>query len=115
MASPRDYRAIVEEIFDELAEVVRSQSSPQPDGAETICVRDHDGGNYLIARYGWRDGRRVRAVSLFVRVRDARVFVEEDMTDWGVVDRLLENGVAAEHFVLAWQSADATAAEPVVA
>lgn len=115
MASPEGYRAIVKDLFDELAEVVRTQSSPRPDGAETICVRDQDGANYLVVRYGWRDGHRVRGVSLFVRVRDERVIVEEDMTDWGMVDRLVEHGVAPEHIVLAWQSAEATAAEPVVA
>ena len=115
MASARDYRGIVSAAFDELAEVVRRQSAPRPDGAETICVRDHDGGNYLIVRYGWRNNRRVRAVSLFMRVCDGKVVIEEDMTDWGIVERLVNQGIAPEHIILAWQSAEATAAEPVVA
>jgi hypothetical protein len=57
----------------------------------------------------------VRAVSLFVRVRDGKVVIEDDMTDWGLVDRLIEKGIAPEHIVLAWQSAEITAAETVVA
>ena len=115
MASTQDYQTIVKDLFDELAEVIRNQSSPRPDVAETICVMDHHAGNYLVVRYGWRDGRRVRGVSLFLRVQDERVFVEEDMTDWDVVERLVERGVAPENIILAWQSAEATAAEAVVA
>ena len=114
MAQIRDNRAIVRQLFDELAEIVRSQSARRPDGAETICVRDHDGGNYLVVRYGWRNDRRIRAVSLFVRICDGKVIVEEDLTDWGIVDRLIQKGVAPEQVVLAWQSAESTAAEPIV-
>jgi hypothetical protein len=115
MASTGKYQAIVKGIFDELAQIIERQSSPRPDGAETICVKDHDGGNYLLVRYGWRDGQRVRAVSLFVRVREGKVRIEDDMTDWGVVDRLIAKGVDPEHIVLAFQAGEPSAAEPVIA
>ena len=111
MASARNYSVIVREIFDELNSIISRQSSPRPDGAETICVRDHDVGNYLIVRYGWRDGHRIRAVSMFVRLQGGRVFIEEDMTDWGLLDRMIEKGIAAEDIVLAFQPNQSTAAD----
>ncbi|MEX0718547.1 MAG: element excision factor XisI family protein [Planctomycetaceae bacterium] len=115
MASTRKYDLIVKGIFDELAEIIERQSTPRRDGAETICVRNHEGANFLLVRYGWRDGHRVRAVSLLVRVRDGKVRIEEDMTDWGVVDRLIGQGVDPEHIILAFQRGEPTAAERMTA
>jgi XisI protein len=64
-----------------------------------------------MVRFGWMDRRRIRAISLCVRVQNGRVLIEEDWTDWGIVDRLIEFGVPAEHILLRFHRGNLTAAE----
>lgn len=112
MVSTVDYRQIVDDRFAEL-EAIFKQSSDK-DGAKTAIVRDFERGCFLIVRFGWREKRRIRAVTMYVRVADERVFIEEDLTDWRLVDRLIENGIPAEDIIVAFQEDQPTAAECAV-
>ena len=109
MASNVKNRQIVDDRFAELEAAFKQ--SPDKDGANTEIIRDLERGCFLIVRYGWRDKKRIRAVSLYVRVEDNRVFIEDDMTDWRIADRLIENGISPEDIVFAFQQDNPTAAE----
>lgn len=114
MASSVEYRQIVDDRFAELESIFKQ--SPDKDGAKTAIVRDFERGCFLIVRFGWRDNRRIRAVTMYVRVEGDKVIVEEDMTDWRLVDRFIESGIAPEDIILAFQPDEPTAAEiPVFA
>jgi hypothetical protein len=112
MASTVEYRQIVDDRFAEL-EAIFKQSSDK-DGAKTAIVRDFERGCFLIVRFGWRDKHRIRAVTMYVRVEGEQVIVEEDMTDWRLVDRLIENGIPPEHIILAFQEDQPTVADCTV-
>jgi XisI protein len=114
MASTVDYKQIVDERFAELERIFKQQSRPDKDGAKTAIVRDFERGCFLIVRFGWRDKHRIRAVTMYVKVEGDQVIVEEDMTDWRLVDRLIENGIPPEHIILAFQEDQPTAADCTV-
>ena len=62
-------------------------------------VRDH----YFWFHTGWDGKRRVQGLMVYLRIRDGKIWVEEDWTKQGVVNDLLEAGVAHEDIVLGFQ------------
>ena len=63
---------------------------------------DQDRDQYLLLKTGWSQGRRVRGVTLFLRLRDGKVWVEEDWTEEGIATELVKAGVPREDIVLAF-------------
>jgi len=94
------YRELVKGLLTELAAPV----ARYPDGdVESACVFDDQRGHYLVLSVGWTGDRRVRGTPIHVRLRDGKVWVEEDWTDARVVDRLVEAGIPKEDIVLGFQ------------
>jgi hypothetical protein len=94
------YRALVRRLLGDKAELMQSQPAP---GLETFCVFDTEHDHYLLLTLGWSERRRVRGTILFVRIRDGKLWVEEDMTEEGIATELVNAGVPRQHIVLAFQ------------
>jgi hypothetical protein len=59
---------------------------------------------WIVARYGWQQGRRVRGPTVYVRLKNGKFWIEEDMTDLAIADRLVEAGVPKKDIVLGFQA-----------
>jgi len=94
------YRELVKGLLNEL--VAPAGRHPDAD-VESTCVFDDEHGHYLMLSVGWTGDRRVRGTSIHIRLRDCKVWVEEDWTDARVVDRLVEAGIPKEDIVLGFQ------------
>lgn len=70
------------------------------------CAFDDERGQYLILFTGWRGAERDHTVYIHVRIRDGKVWVEEDGTDVGVATQLEKAGVPKEDIVLAFYPPD---------
>lgn len=75
---------------------------PKPD-VETQLVEDAAHGVFALYRFGWHAGKRVNNVVIFARVRDGKVWIEEDNTDLCFADELVAAGVPGADIVLAFQ------------
>ncbi|MEM7655460.1 MAG: element excision factor XisI family protein, partial [Bacteroidota bacterium] len=54
---------------------------------------------------GWIDDSRFYGISVHIELRpDGRIWVHEDNTDMGVVDRLLEKGIEKAEIVIGWHA-----------
>ncbi len=69
---------------------------------KTLLLTDDEHGLYLIMKNGWQHKDRVQHILIFIRLHDDKIWVEEDWTDYEVVERLLEAGVPQTDIVLAF-------------
>lgn len=93
------YRRLIKDHLTKLAELANRH--PQP-GVGTFCALDEERDNYLLVRSGWFDNRRVRGATLFLRVSDGKIWIEEDWTEDGIATALIAAGVPKEDIVLAF-------------
>jgi hypothetical protein len=94
-------RQTIKEILKGYIERHQASSSQHAD-IETLLITDDERGHYLVIKNGWQDKDRVQHIPIFIRLVDGQIWVEEDWTDYEVVDRLLQAGVPQEDIVLAF-------------
>jgi hypothetical protein len=94
------YQNIIKEVLQGF--IKRHHVSTSDDDIETLLITDDDHGHYMVIKNGWRGKDRVQHIPIFVRIVDGKIWVEEDWTDYEVVDRLLKAGIPQEDIVLAF-------------
>jgi hypothetical protein len=65
-------------------------------------VFDQQHDRYALMQVGWDRGRRVRGNLIYVTLRDGKVWVEYDGMEQGIIEDLVEAGIAKERIVLAF-------------
>jgi hypothetical protein len=95
------YRDLIKGYLTEHADLMRSQPVA---GLETLCILDEGDDQYLLLNVGWEHSRRVRYTTLHVRIHNGKVWIEEDWTEEGLANRLVEAGVPKDEIVLAFQA-----------
>jgi hypothetical protein len=93
------YRDLIKRILSEYVEL--SNRQPQP-GIETILIMDEARGHYMWLKLGWADGKRAKYITVYVRLREAKFWIEEDWTEDGIATDLVREGVPREDIVLAF-------------
>jgi hypothetical protein len=101
------YRRLITQYIGDLATIVEQQRSREGSMVETQCAFDEQRDQYLLLNIGWREGKRVRGMSLYVRIKNGKIWIEDDMTEDGIANRLMEAGVPKEDIVLAFQPPEA--------
>ena len=95
------YSAIVKRVLSETREFITASSR---DSLELWPAFDDENKQYLLLSAGWENGVRHNGATLYLRVQNGKIYVEEDWLEGGIVPSLLENGVPKRDIVLAWQS-----------
>jgi hypothetical protein len=93
-----DYRRLTEHLFEEYE---RFASATCP-GVELLLIFDETRDHYLLLHLGWSQGRRVHDLTLYVRLRHGKVWIEEDWTEDGIASKFLKGGVPKEDIILAY-------------
>ena len=57
----------------------------------------------MLMRVGWRGETRVRRSVFYLRLKDGKIWIEEDWTSEGVATELVAAGVPPEAIVLAFK------------
>ncbi len=70
---------------------------------ESLPICDVEGDQYLLMDVGWDATGRVHAVSLHLRLRDGKVWIEWDGTEPGIAVELIEAGIPESDIVAAFQ------------
>ncbi|MBY0513816.1 MAG: XisI protein [Gemmataceae bacterium] len=73
-------------------------------GLETFVVTDPEHDQYGLFRVGWRGGNKERVTNIvfMARIKDGKVWIEEDNTDLTLADELLKAGLSKDDIVLAF-------------
>jgi XisI protein len=93
------YREVIHRLLEEYRQLYASQPSS---GVETVVICDDAHGEYLLMRVGWRGETRVRRPAFYLRLKNNKIWIEEDWTQEGVATELVAAGVPREDIVLAF-------------
>jgi hypothetical protein len=93
------YREAVRKLLAELAGTKPSNAT----AVETLCVFDADTDQFLVLSVGWDGGERIHTPLVHVRLRNNKVWIEENNTDMRIAQRLVEAGIPRDDIVLGLQ------------
>ncbi|MEB3269724.1 MAG: XisI protein [Leptolyngbya sp.] len=94
-----EYPKLVKRILTEYVEL--SNRHPNPD-IESFLIVDEAKAHYIWMNLGWQNGERVNGMTVYVRIRDDKVWIEEDWTEDGIATDLVRAGVPKEDILLAF-------------
>jgi hypothetical protein len=101
MDKTESYRHVIEEIL------AKHASFPDPYFDVTYQVvadRQHD--QYLLLVVGWEGNKRLHDCMIHVEIVNGRFWIQEDGTEYGVANELIDQGVPEEDIVLAFHPAE---------
>ena len=94
-----DYRRMIKQVLHDHAQIRYSHGE-----IERLAVCDEENDSYLVLAIGWDENRRVHSVVFHLRIRDGKIWIEEDSTENGVAGELMELGVPKDQIVLGFHS-----------
>ncbi|WP_375496405.1 XisI protein [uncultured Nostoc sp.] len=74
---------------------------------DEVLMFDDERSQYLWFNVGWKQGKRVKGISVYIRIKNEKVYIEEDLTEEGIATELMSLDVPASDIVLAFQPPEA--------
>jgi hypothetical protein len=93
------YRALVKQLLRNEAAI-----KPASGEIEPHLVFDDEHNSYQLMYIGWQGSWRMHGVVIHVRLRNGKIWSEEDGTEQGFASKLLEAGVPKDEIVLAFHA-----------
>ncbi|MBW4650603.1 MAG: XisI protein [Kastovskya adunca ATA6-11-RM4] len=94
-----EYPKLIKRILKEYIEACNRRSDRD---IETFLVADEPNNHYIWINLGWQNGERITGMTVYVRIRDGKFWIEEDWTEDGIATDLVRAGVPKEDIVLAF-------------
>lgn len=95
------YRKSIQKILTEYHEI--SCQTPDIDEIDTVLALDEQRDQYFWLRVGWSQKNHITNMIVYVRIKDEKIYIEQDLTEEGIATELLREGVPPEDIVLAFQ------------
>ena len=95
------YRETVLHLLKDRERLARQAARP---GIETLLIVDDSGTQFMLMDLGWDGRTRVNSVYIQVRIKDGKIWIEQDWTEEGFANELVQAGVPKQDIVLAFQS-----------
>ena len=93
------YQNIIKKILTEYERISSQVADPDID---EVLIFDDQRSQYLWFNIGWKKERRVKAISVYVRIKNEKIYIEEDWTEEGIATELLREGVPKKDIILAF-------------
>lgn len=84
-----EYAKLIKRILTEYIELC--DRSSQPD-IETFLITDEQKGHYIWMNLGWSKGDRITDITVYVRIRDRKFWIQEDWTEDGIATDFVRAG-----------------------
>ncbi|HAX79850.1 MAG TPA: XisI protein [Cyanobacteria bacterium UBA11372] len=94
-----EYPQIIKRILTEYVELCKNR---QNSNLETFLIVDETNNHYIWMNLGWEKDERITGITVYVRIRDRKFWIEEDWTEDGIASDLMSAGVPKEDIVLAF-------------
>jgi hypothetical protein len=94
------YRQIIQKILNEYRDWA---AGANPVGVQECIAFDENRDHYFWFSVGWDGKQRDFGVTVYLRIENCKIWIEEDWTKQGIANDLLEAGVPAEDIVLGFQ------------
>lgn len=98
MATLSDYRAAVKTLIERYAAFLSADKS-----VETQIIMDEKRDHYQLVHIGWENERRVYGCVMHLDIRNDRIWIQHNNTEFDIDDDLLELGVARDDIVLGFR------------
>jgi hypothetical protein len=89
-------------IIDLLKEHIHEQNND--DVVESQLVIDPVNHHYQLLHVGWQGEKRIYACPIHIDIKDGKIWIQQDFTEVGIAQQLLERGVAKSDVVLGFRS-----------
>lgn len=96
------YRKIIMDLLQTYVQLPSISSSHEE--VEEQLILDTQRDHYQILTIGWENGRRVYYPIFHIDIRNGKIWVQEDATDFNIVGELEQRGVPRQDIVLAFQA-----------
>ncbi|MDJ0580086.1 XisI protein [Crocosphaera sp.] len=93
------YREFIKSILTEYDQLVNQSPDHQ---SETCLVFDENHDHYLWLTVDWQEDKRLKSTHVHIRIKNNKIYIEEDWTEEGIANELLRQGVPKEDIVLAF-------------
>ncbi len=93
------YRSIIKKVLTEYHQIFSQSSTPN---IEMLLAFDEERDQYLWLQVGWTPEERIKGNSVHIRIKNNKIYIEEDWTEEGIATELLREGVPKEDIVLAF-------------
>ncbi|WP_271252615.1 XisI protein [Pseudanabaena sp. Chao 1811] len=80
------------------------QLDPVGEGMETYTVFDMQGDHYQVISVGWENGFRMYGCLIHVDIKDGKIWIQYDGTEYSVANELIDRGVPKQDIVLAYHA-----------
>lgn len=94
------YRQLIKQLLSRHAEIMNRRPNPY---TETELSFDEERDHYMLLKTGWSPRGRIRTATVYVRLRNGKFWIEEDLTENGIATDLVAAGVPRQDIVLAFQ------------
>jgi XisI protein len=94
------YRQTIQKILTEYQEWAAGANEF---GVQQCVSFDQERDQYLWFHVGWQGKERNFGVTVYLRIEQGKIWIEEDWTKQGIANELLEAGVPLEDIVLGFQ------------
>ena len=95
------YRELVKRLMSHYVEIDNRRLPP---GIEHLLIMDEARDHYIWLNLGWSERKRLNTATMYVRLKDGKIWIEEDWTDFGLANDLVREGVPKEDIVLAFHA-----------
>ncbi|MEI2609723.1 MAG: XisI protein [Candidatus Promineifilaceae bacterium] len=93
------YRQLVMQVMNEYIDLMRHSSA---ETSHLHILYDEERDHYMLSTIGWKGKRRIRAITVYVRLENEKIWIEEDLTDYSIASHLLALNVPKSDIVLAF-------------
>jgi hypothetical protein len=100
MAQLTQYRQIIQKILTEYRDWAAGSKQV---GVQECVAFDEERDHYFWFSVGWNGKQRDFGVTVYLRIENGKIWIEEDWTKQGIANDLLEAGVPPEDIVLGFQ------------
>jgi hypothetical protein len=94
-----EYKETVKIILNYYVELDRK--TPEPN-MECFLIADDENGQYLWKTIGWEKDKHVDLTTVYIRLKNDKIYIEEDWTEEGIATDLLRAGIPKKDIVLAF-------------
>ncbi|NEP50304.1 MAG: XisI protein [Moorea sp. SIO3C2] len=99
MAKLEQYRQFVKEILTEY-----SSHKPAYGEVEVELIFDTERDRYQLVHTGWSNRRRIYGSTIHIDLKDNKIWIQNDGTEVGIANVLVERGVPHQDIVLAYHA-----------
>ena len=100
-------REIIEKLLTEYVDFLGGNNlavQPSTERTNIELILDRENNRYLLVETGWVKGRRIYDVLIHIDIIDNKLWIQQDGTEEGVADELVNMGIPQENIVLAYKS-----------